>query len=384
MNLGGKHTIHSLVAKCTPLIPAVEPLSRILLMRNDRIGDLVLSLPAIEAVRRAWPRAHVALLVSRYAAPLLDGTPYLDELLLDDPAEEADSLGRRLAAMRFDAALVFNTNRRNCLAPWRAGIPRRVYWAYKPIGFLLGNRRVAVHRNRPPVHEAAFALAFVQRLGVDYTLRDLAPRLEIDPAVRHRVAARIHAELGSSGPLFGIHPGNGDSAFNWPAAHYGRLACRLARHGRVMITGRVAERPLLDAVHGQLDRSAQSRVKFYTDFELPELAAALSMQTVLTASSTGPMHVAGILGTPVVALFSPHPAHVPQKWAPLGRGHTLLVAPLEPGERPRIPRSQGTAVMSRISVEQALVANLSYVRHALPVGSEGGDRFFHRAASRVA
>lgn len=359
-------------------------MSRILLVRNDRIGDLVLTLPAIEAVRRAWPQAHIALLASRYAAPLVAGSAYLDEVLIDDAGQDSTALGHALATKQFDVAIVFNTNRRNCLAPWRAGIPRRVYWAYKPLAFLLGNRRVAIHRNHPPIHEAAFALAFVRRLGVDFTLADLAPRLEVDPAVRHQVAHRIHAELGTTGPLFGIHPGNGDSAFNWPASHYGRLACRLARHGRVMVTGRAAERPLIEAVRGELDRSALARVKFFTDFDLLQLAAALSLQTVLTASSTGPMHMAGILGTPVVALFSPHPAHLAQKWAPLGRGHTLLVAPLEPNEHPRIPRSQGTTVMARISVEQALVANLSYLRNPLPVGAEGGHPFFHRAASRVA
>jgi ADP-heptose:LPS heptosyltransferase len=153
-----------------------------------------------------------------------------------------------------------------------------------------------------------------------------------------------------------------------------------------MITGRASEIPLLEEVRGQLDRSAQTRVKFFTDFDLSQLAAALSLQTVLTASSTGPMHMAGILGTPVVALFSPHPAHLAQKWAPLGRGHTLLVAPLEANEHPRIPRSQGTAVMARISVEQALVANLNYLRNPLPVGADGGSQIIHGAvsAARVA
>ena len=77
------------------------------------------------------------------------------------------------------------------------------------------------------------------------------------------------------------------------------------------------------------------------------------------------MHVAGIVGTPVVALFSPHPAHVKEKWAPLGSMHRLLVAPLEAGEDPRIPREQGTATMARISVETVLEANLKYAKQAL-------------------
>ena len=67
-------------------------------MRNDRIGDLVLTLPAFEAVRRHWPRAHVAALVSPYAAPLLAGTRYVDEVIVDDPSDRRRQLARRLQA----------------------------------------------------------------------------------------------------------------------------------------------------------------------------------------------------------------------------------------------------------------------------------------------
>ena len=81
------------------------------------------------------------------------------------------------------------------------------------------------------------------------------------------------------------------------------------------------------------------------------------------------MHIAGIVATPVVALFSPHPAHAPAKWAPLGTGHTLLVAPLEPGEDPRIPPECGEATMRRIGVDQVVEANLNYARQALTAGS---------------
>ena len=342
------------------LHPPIAQLRRILLVRNDRIGDLVLTLPAFQAVRRQWPRAHVVALVSKYAAPLLNGTRYVDEVLLDDHGESAGKLAQRLKPMGFDAALVFNTKTRNCLAVWRAGIPRRVCWAYKPVGFLLGNYRVMLRRTHPPVHEAEFALAFIRKLGGAAVLSNLSPRLEIDPAVHKRVAARIRHELGGEGPLFGVHPGNGNSAYNWPIGNYVELINRLALRGRVMVTGSAAERQLLDWIRQSLRATCAGRVGFFTDFQLPELVAAIAEQTALTASSTGPMHVAGILGTPVVGLFSPHPVHSPKKWAPLGQGHTVLVAPLLPGEDPRVPRWRADEVMGRIRVEDVLAANLHY------------------------
>jgi len=339
-------------------------LRRVLLVRNDRIGDLVLSLPALEAVRRALPKAQITALVSRYAGPLLFGFRAVDELLVDDPADKASQLASRLKQQRFDAAVVLNTNTRNCLAVWRAGIPLRVTWAHKPAGLLFGNRRVFLRRSHPPIHEAEFTLALVRRLGIEARLADLAPRLDIDPLTRERIAKRVRKDFGGQ-PIFGVHPGNLKSAYNWPVSHYAALVARLAQHGGVMLTGSPAERPLLESIRNHLDDERRERVVLYADLSVPELAAALAEQTAITVSSTGPMHIAGVLGTPVVALFSPHPAHVPKKWAPLGTHHTLFVAPLLPGEDPRVPREQGTAVMARISVEEVLDANLRYARRQL-------------------
>jgi ADP-heptose:LPS heptosyltransferase len=261
---------------------------------------------------------------------------------------------------RFDTVLVINTNTRNCLAVRLARIRRRVCWGYKPIGWLASTHPVKLHRSRPPIHESAFALAFAGQLGIELPTSTPAPRLAIDAAASSRVAERIQRELGSEGPLFGVHPGNKNSAYNWPASQYAQLVGRLAEHGRVMITGGPDERALLETVSHNVSAANRRRVGIYSDLSLPELAAALAQQNTLVVSSTGPMHVAGVVGTPTVALFSPHPAHVPAKWAPLGNRHTLLVAPLVAGETPDVPRERGSELMSRISVDEVFAAALAH------------------------
>lgn len=331
---------------------------KILLVRNDRVGDLVLTLPAIEALRAHFPQAHLSVLASRYAGPLVAGHPAIDELLYDEPTAGAWALGRRLAKLRFDTALVINTNTRNCLAVRMAQIRRRVCWGYKPIGWLAATHPVKLHRSRPPIHEAAFALAFAGQLGVPLPAAIPSPILSVDPAVRRRVSARIASELGGEGPLFGVHPGNKNSAYNWPASHYAELVSRLAAHGRVLLTGSPEERNLLETVASRLSARSRNRVAQFTDFSLPELAAAIADEDVLVVSSTGPMHVAGVVGTPTVALFSPHPAHVPAKWSPLGSNHNILVAPLAAGEQADVPKEKGTELMARISVDEVLAAAL--------------------------
>jgi ADP-heptose:LPS heptosyltransferase len=338
-------------------------------VRNDRVGDLVLTLPALQAARRQWSRAHLTALVSPTNAQLLSGTGYVDEMLIDNPADDSGKLAARLRAKNFDAAMVFNSSTRNCLAVWRAGIKRRVTWAFKPAGLLLGNCRVMLHRTHPPIHEAEFAMAFVRRLGGAAVMENLSPALHIDPLSRERMRQRVERELGTTGPLFGVHPGNGASAFNWPIGRYVELIDRLAMHGRVMVTGGAGERELLDSIRGRLAHLRCSRIGYYSDLSLNELVASISDQAALTISSTGPMHIAGILGTPVVALFSPHPVHSPAKWAPLGAGHTLFVAPLEAGENPHVPRERGEMVMGRIRVDDVLAANLNYAQKRLSATS---------------
>jgi ADP-heptose:LPS heptosyltransferase len=343
----------------------IARLRRMLLVRNDRVGDLVLTLPALQAARRQWHRAHLAALVSPANAQLLAGTDYVDEVIVDDPSDDAGELAQRLKPRAFDTALVFNSSTRNCLAVWRAGIARRVTWAFKPAGLLLGNCRVMLHRTHPPVHEAEFAMAFVRRLGGAAVMENLSPGLHVDALSRERMRQRIERELGAAGPLFGVHPGNGASAYNWPIGRYVQLIDRLALHGRVMVTGAGAERELLEAIRERLAHLRCDRIGYYTDLTMNELVASIAEQAALTVSSTGPMHIAGILGTPVVALFSPHPVHSPAKWAPLGAGHTLFVAPLESGENPHVPRERAEAVMSRIHVEDVLAANLNYAQKRL-------------------
>jgi lipopolysaccharide heptosyltransferase II len=342
----------------TTTMSAANSPERILVVRNDRVGDLVLTLPTIEAIKRHFPTAHITVLASRYAGPLLAGHPAVDELLYDAPGLGAWTLGRQLRNQNFDAALVINSNTRNCLAVRAARIRCRVCWGYKPIGWLTATHPVKLHRSRPPIHEARFAMAFAQQLGVAAPDTIPVPRLPIDSAAWQRIEQRIVQALGSTGPLFGVHPGNKNSAYNWPVSFYAELIARLAAHGRVVLTGSPEERPLLESLVAELDGRQRGRVLQLTDLSLTELVAAIAQQHVLVVSSTGPMHLAGVVGTPTVALFSPHPAHVPAKWAPLGDHHTLLVAPLEPGENASVPSERGCELMARISVDQVFQAAL--------------------------
>ena len=238
--------------------------------------------------------------------------------------------------MEFDAALVFNTNTRNCLAVWRAGIRRRVTWAYKPVGLLTGNCRVWRHRTHPPVHEAEFALEFVRALGGAAVMSNLDPRLTIDSAAQQRVHARLQARATRRRSAV-----RRSSRQSWQRVQLARgPLCGAGRAAGAAGAGDGHRQPgradVVRADARDLPADCAARVGIYTDLALPELVAAIAEQSVLVVSSTGPMHVAGILGTPVVALFSPHPVHAPAKWSPLGSESHLAGRAAAPG---RVGRS---------------------------------------------
>lgn len=335
---------------------------RILVVRNDRLGDTVLTLPAIAAVKEAFPRATCAVLVESGLLELLQHVPIADLWLSDDVAGGSGQLARLVRRHQFDTALVINTNTRNTFAVWQAGIPRRVTWAGKPLGRLLGNCRVDVRRSHPPIHESDFAIKFVERLVGRPVARPTLPRPSFPPPLQAAVAMRLARWRSAGRPCCLVHPGNRGSAFNWPVYRYAELVRELDRFATVLVSGGPGEEGLVRRV----TELAGDRGIPVVGWSLPEFAALVGQVDGLVVSSTGPMHLAGWLGTPVVALFSRHPVHSPQKWSPLGNRHTIIQPRLAGQSEPRL--STAPEQMERIDVETVLRAVLRHV--VAPAGDD--------------
>jgi len=340
----------------------VDGISRILLVRTDRLGDLILTLPAMHYVRESFPHAQITALVSPRTASLLQQCNLVDHILLDDRHDNTAALSRKLRAHDFDATIVFNTSSRNCLAVWRAGIPARVTWSGKPIGWLTGNRGVFLRRSHPPIHESQFALKLAQRLCDRDLPAPWLPPIHIPDEVTARVRSRLAKATGNRRPLFGIHPGNYQSSYNWSPERYAVLINTLAHHGAVLVTGGPGEEQLLEQLRSSVSASVAHRISWSNDFDVIELAAAIAELDVLTVSNTGPMHLAGILGTPQVALFSSITPQSAAKWAPLGQHTRILEAPCDGEVTKKMTQAESFAHMARISVEQVVRANLEWLR----------------------
>jgi heptosyltransferase-2/heptosyltransferase-3 len=293
--------------------PEARPIStlrEILVLRLDRIGDVLMSLPALHDLREAAPRARIRLAVGRWAQEIARGFP-VDEVLVwsapwvGRPAEGAMSfagLARGAHALRhdrIDLALDLQGDLRASMLLWLCGADRRVGYANTGGDYLLtdvvpldetvswveqNRQAVALATGRPSAHttvdpltaeDRAFAEAFLAREGL------LARR-----------------------PLVGLHPSGGRRVKQWPVERWREVAARLQaeRGATILVTGSGADRPLAAALAEGL---RPAPVDLCGRLDVRQTLAVISRLHLYLSPDTGPMHLACAAGTPSVSVFGP-------------------------------------------------------------------------------
>ncbi|MBI4551202.1 MAG: glycosyltransferase family 9 protein [Candidatus Latescibacteria bacterium] len=304
---------------------------RLLVVRPDRVGDVVLSTPVLRALRRQWPEAYLAMLVRPYSRDVLVANPWLDEILTD----EADGSDRgvvgfmrqvgRLRTRRFDVALMLLPTMRIAWMLFLAGIPHRVGVGRTMYQALTLTRSVSRRRYIPLRHEADYCLDLARAIGVE--TEDVRPAVFLTEAEREAARSLLRAEGATDRPLIGLHPGNGRNAPNWPPETYGTLADRMAGRwwgATLLVTGSAAEQGLIDRMR---TGTTARLVSLAGRLDLRQLMAVIAELDLLVSSSTGPMHLAAALGVPTVSLFCPLPARSPGRWGPLSARSIVLLPP---------------------------------------------------------
>jgi heptosyltransferase-2 len=305
--------------------------SRILVVRTDRVGDVVLATPLIRALRSTFPHAHLAALVRPYTRDVLLHNPHLDEILVDDPTgAHAGRTGfwaqvAMLRSKRFDTAMLLLPTERMAWMLFAAGIRTRIGVGTKLYEVLTFMRTVSRNKYVPLRHEADYCLDLGRAIGVRWT--DLTTEVFLTDDERRAAASRLR-DAGiepTTSLLVGMHPGSGKSAPNWRIGRYVDLAEQiLERHpsASIVVTGSEAEREFSRAFAGLTPTRVVDMVGTLT---LRGLMAMISHLSLLVSASTGPMHIAASLGVPTVSLFCPLTACSPRLWGPQGNRSAVLL-----------------------------------------------------------
>lgn len=310
---------------------------RVLVVQTAYLGDLVLTTPLIEAVRRGCPDATIHLVTTPGGAALIADDPRVSSVDSFDKRQTPSgilSLLRLAARVRSLAPDVAIAAQRS----WRSGWIVRASGADRRIGFR-GAAGAWAYTEQvgwdPARHQSERYLALAS--GLASTARDATVRPSLDPpesAIRAAARRLRSAGLGGRRPWVGLAPGSARPTKRWPVGRFAELARTLASRGfDCCVVGSADERPLADAIlHRAREAAPRSLVG---EIPLGELPATLALARALVGNDSAPAHIAAAVGTPTVTLFGPtDPDH---GYAPRG-AHVRLVRAEGPDCRPCSPR----------------------------------------------
>ncbi|HZP42039.1 MAG TPA: glycosyltransferase family 9 protein [Candidatus Binatia bacterium] len=299
--------------------------ARVLAVRLDALGDVLMTTPALRALRAAVPGRRLTLLTSRAGAGAALLVPEVDEVLVYDapwmkatPLRTASGVDRavldRLRALRFEAAVVFTVYTQSALPAallcYLARIPVRLAHARENPYQLLTDWVREWEPEHGIRHEVRRQLDLVATIGCRTADERLA--LRVPPAAARRAAALLdRLGVDRRRPWVMLHPGASAPSRRYAAAGFAAAAEHLAAATgcQLVFTGTVAERALVERIRGA---ARAPSVSLAGRLSVAELAAAIAMASLLIANNTGPVHIAAAVGTPVVDLYAlTNPQHTP-------------------------------------------------------------------------
>ncbi len=299
---------------------------RILVIRPDRLGDVILSTPVFEAIKKHYPDSFLAVMVRREHVPILRGLPFVDELLVYDPQTLHAGISgffrlfQKIRKGRFRMAIVLQSQIRIAWAVFLAGIRYRIGPLSKLHSFLLFNRGVRQGRSRVEMHETDYNLQLLRRLGIRTGTRSIQPSVSISDETKKQGRAWLEAQgWNSAQPLVVIHPAMGGSALNWPESQYQSLVESLAQSGRqVLLTAGKSEADLLIRIAKAIPASIPKPWVYYPeqDQSIEFLGGLFHWAQLIVVPSTGPLHLAVALGKRVVTFYSPIRVQSAIRWGP--------------------------------------------------------------------
>ncbi len=305
----------------------VPVFKRILMVRNDRLGDVLLSTPAIKALRQGLPQSYITMLVSPYTREVLEGNLDLDEIITFD--KEAKDKGfwaalrfiKFLRQKRFDLAVILHPTSRMHWFTFLAGIPKRLGYERK-CGFLLTDK-IKHDKQLGQKHESEYALEMLKYLGIPPA--DTALFMPIkDESEKWAQALLKDAQIKDSDRLLIIHPTASCPSRIWPPERFARVADKLAqRYGfKVIIVSDPKDMQKSQLVIKHM-RTAGLFLAGKTS--ISQLASLLKRSQLFISTDSGPMHLACALQVPVITIFGrSQPGLSPKRWGPQGKMSRIL------------------------------------------------------------
>ena len=300
----------------------ISDIKRILITRTDRMGDVVLSLPAIKAARKAFPDAYIAVMVQPRIDDLLKGNPYIDEVIVYDKNKKHKgifnniSFIKQLRSKRFDTALILHTTKRINLICFLTGIPRRIGYARGKADFFLTDK-VVYTKKLGEKHEAEYSLDILRYLGTEPEFSNPVIYIQNDDEKKaEKILEGLDVNISEKFAI--LHPGASCASKMWPLENFAKTGDMLIKDLKIKVMINLA--PDQAALGEKVRDMMNSKPVFFCEpTTLGELAALFKKASLVISNDSGPVHIASGVGTPVISIFGRNQKGLsPVRWKPLG------------------------------------------------------------------
>jgi len=308
---------------------SLEAIERVLLIQLGDIGDVVLTIPTIKALRESKPTSTLYIAVREHARELIEDCPWVDGVisvermkgtLLERFFYQRDFL-QALRAKKFGAAIDLRTGTRGAILSYVSGAPLRI-GRYADDGRLWRNRlftHLVKPENEMEQYSSLHSLNIVAPFKVD--ARDIDPELTVTREQEMRVECMLREEgIGLDRSLIALHPFSRWRYKEWPTENYTSLIDYIGSRYpvQIAITGSVDERGR--AAHLVKEARAEA-YNLAGKTTIGDLAAVFKKCGLLIGIDSAAMHIAAAVGTPTVTIFGPS---APINWAPRGKQHEII------------------------------------------------------------
>ncbi|MDD1793592.1 glycosyltransferase family 9 protein [Enterovibrio sp. ZSDZ42] len=345
-------------------------MKKILVIRNDKIGDFMLAWPAFAMLKQSQPDAEITALVPSYTKALAELCPSIDKVLVDC-GKGSDTLSKKalmteIKAQQFDASICLFSDSYNAGLVWKAGIPFRLAPATK-ISQLLYNHRIKQRRSKSAKPEYEYNLdlvrAFLAKQGIK-AVEPVAPYLAFgaDTLQAQRQKLTTLLSLESDKPWLFVHAGSGGSANNLSLEQYAALVSGIVQQVAmdVVLTAGPGEEEKAAELKALLAQGDVKSVIYDKNDGLQDFTCSIACASAFIAGSTGPLHIAATVDVPTIGFFPAKRSATPLRWQPINsNGRHLAFAP------PADKNKDVAADMSKIDVDSILPDALAFLQRVL-------------------
>jgi ADP-heptose:LPS heptosyltransferase len=302
----------------------------ILIVRTDRIGDVVLTLPAANIIKKHFPGTAVSFLVREYTKSLTENNPFIDEAIALNEVNGKIKLfeNARRIKKRFDTAIVVYPTFKIALILFLAGIKTRIGSGYRWYSFLF-NKKIFEHRKTSDHHELEYNIRLLKAIGIDEKISPSNVQFNLHSSEKGRQLVEQTFSSRSVNllkKLVIIHPGSGGSSIDLPFDQMKRLVHIMANEldVEILITGNDKEKELCESLVVNEKTKNLSGL-----FKLPELIALIEKSDLLIANSTGPIHIAAALGKFVIGFYPKIISCSDKRWGPYTNNKKIFSPTIE-------------------------------------------------------